>query len=304
MLKVVTLCACFLLHSSTVAEGADKVVREAYTKEIGQATWHQYLAWHKSQLERAKRGDCDGITYVIYRQRNGFGDDIGAMTGVLKQAFRMQAVFLADGWLAQYLHPTLGGWDLEKVTAEGGLCSKDKSTHVIVNGHVSVGSKILDMPTKQDPYLLERHMSFIRKELISPRPDIAKEIELMQQYAGLNGKFVVGLQIRTGTADKYGSPKFLGATREESTQNAKIFFDCAAGLLDVLNPELIDIDEEVRFFIATDNPEVVERAKADPRIGDKVSVRAGHVTNKMNVNVLLSIGRYFCGGHRPFSTGQ
>ena len=94
-------------------------------------------------------------------------------------------------------------------------------------------------------------------------------------------KLVVGLQIRTGAADKYGTPKFLGATREEANENVEIFFDCAAGLLDVLDPEIVDVNSDVKFFVATDDPAVIERAKADPRIGDKVVSFAGEIVHSL-----------------------
>lgn len=92
----------------------------------------------------------------------------------------------------------------------------------------------------------------------------------MQRNADLFGKLVVGMQIRTGQVDKYGSPKFLGATRAESSENAKIFFECASSFLDVLDRNIVNISEDVRFFIATDDPDVVQRAREDPRIGHMV----------------------------------
>lgn len=238
---------------------------------MAQSRWLNYLSWHKEQLQRARNGDCEGITYAIYQQRNGFGDDIGGMMGVLKQAFRIKAVYVVDGWLAKYLHPTLGSWSYEKLLEEGALCSEDAGAkHLVVKGHVHTGSPILKVPDAQDPSMIERHMSVIRRQLISPHPDVAERISQMQEDIGIAGKLIVGLQIRTGHADRYGSPKFLGATRAESSENARIFFDCAAGLLDLLDPEVVDVERDVVFFIATDDPQVVERARKDPRIGSKV----------------------------------
>ena len=65
-------------------------------------------------------------------------------------------------------------------------------------------------------------MPRIRKLLISPRPDLATEIAQMQSVAGLDGKLIIALQIRTGVADTTGKPQFLGTSREESANNGRV----------------------------------------------------------------------------------
>ena len=144
--------------------------------EDGQSDWEAYLAWHGQQVQRAQSGDCSGISYAIYRQRNGFGDDIGAMTGLLKHAYRVKAVYVADGWLIKYLHPILGGWDYNELLRTGGICSSDQSVHYIVKGKVTKNSPIVQLPDAQSAAALERYMPTIRKLLISPRADIAAQI--------------------------------------------------------------------------------------------------------------------------------
>jgi hypothetical protein len=104
--------------------------------------------------------------------------------------------------------------------------------------------------------------------------------------------------VRTGKADKYGSPQFLGASREESSANAAIFFDCAASLLAALDPAVVgagdgdsSLSDDVRIFVTSDDPEVLRRAKEDPRFGDKVG---GWPGERVGVQVGRWVGGWWC----------
>jgi thiol-disulfide isomerase/thioredoxin len=216
------------------------------------ATLEAYLAWHATTLAALDAGKAvpAGLEALVWSPRAGLGDSIFGFSAWLKLAMRSGRLFFIDldggddrTWRLGFSSPGLS-WDWAKHTAS---VKKGGVGVLPVSGHPTTGDHVVEAAEALPPLPTMDQSEFFQT-VIAPSAEV--QAILAEHAASFDGKRVLGLQLRTGTALPPDTA-FLQAGEEAEFVSAAVEITRDAD------------GDSWRVFIISDDEEMKSRLKGE-----------------------------------------